>query len=603
MKLFKKISVIMTALTISIFALSMVSVSAFTDITTASEISVIKSDEQTNRTTASVNATNINLYAIDSTYDEFMQIPENYNTSFQLEVTGAKNVSYTVSDGDSVEVSETGLITPASEIWYWSGGFGTTSYIEGAEVVTEYIYGDSVVTVTADNKTFDVNVSVQNYAVVYAHNIMDTYIADNITSSMTTYEKLEIIAQFVASYDYNASYSSAVSMIVTDDGGDCWASTDAIVIMAEKLGLEAWWRNGNRDPGSGSGHINAMVYDGETYFEVEAGYTGSAPRHYYIETRDNLFSVTYNSEYEGYEIYQYDGPTMPEELTIPSSINGYDVVSIGDSFLVGEEDVKKVNLPSTIKSLGDWAFSGSGITTFELPESVEKIGQGTFNLPYLENFTGNSKFAFYDGMLYDVENDVLVAVPNAKSVNIPDTCAEIGGGAFYWNKNIKEVIIPPSVTKVGQGAFYYCDNLRKVELGENVTSVGDFAFYGIDNLKGIIVLNPDCTFGENQLNSYFKGTIYGHENSTAQAYAEMYGYTFDLIENAGNLSIERPIGDANCDNALTVSDAAFIARTLAKRLTISVDENPYADYNGDGKVTVADAAAIARELAKPKTDF
>ncbi|MBE6845299.1 MAG: hypothetical protein E7508_06270 [Ruminococcus sp.] len=64
--------------------------------------------------------------------------------------------------------------------------------------------------------------------------------------------------------------------------------------------------------------------------------------------------------------------------------------------------------------------------------------------------------------------------------------------------------------------------------------------------------------------------------------------------------IENPIGDANNDGNMTVSDAAFIARTLAKREVIDVKENPYADYNGDGKVTVADAAAIARELAKAK---
>ncbi|MBQ8434469.1 MAG: dockerin type I repeat-containing protein [Oscillospiraceae bacterium] len=58
------------------------------------------------------------------------------------------------------------------------------------------------------------------------------------------------------------------------------------------------------------------------------------------------------------------------------------------------------------------------------------------------------------------------------------------------------------------------------------------------------------------------------------------------------------IGDANGDDELNVSDAAFIARTLAKRETIDVTANPAADYNNDGKVTVSDAATIARDLAK-----
>ncbi|MBE6846084.1 MAG: hypothetical protein E7508_10385 [Ruminococcus sp.] len=65
-----------------------------------------------------------------------------------------------------------------------------------------------------------------------------------------------------------------------------------------------------------------------------------------------------------------------------------------------------------------------------------------------------------------------------------------------------------------------------------------------------------------------------------------------------SLETMSPIGDANGDNELNVSDCAFIARKLAKRETIEIALNPAADYNNDGKVTVSDAATIARELAK-----
>ena len=131
------------------------------------------------------------------------------------------------------------------------------------------------------------------------------------------------------------------------------------------------------------------------------------------------------------------------------------------------------------------------------------------------------------------------------------------------------------------------------------------------NLKSITIENSECEIADHadtisngydaDSRYYFNGTIYGYENSTAQAHAEKYGYAFELIENAEEPSEERPTGDANNDGKLTVSDAAFIARTLAKRETIDVQINPYADYNNDGKVTVSDAAAIARELAKAKS--
>lgn len=57
------------------------------------------------------------------------------------------------------------------------------------------------------------------------------------------------------------------------------------------------------------------------------------------------------------------------------------------------------------------------------------------------------------------------------------------------------------------------------------------------------------------------------------------------------------LGDANDDGKLTVSDAAYIARMLAKGIKIDAAENSAADYNQDGKVNVSDAASIARYLA------
>ncbi|MBQ8435851.1 MAG: dockerin type I repeat-containing protein [Oscillospiraceae bacterium] len=80
----------------------------------------------------------------------------------------------------------------------------------------------------------------------------------------------------------------------------------------------------------------------------------------------------------------------------------------------------------------------------------------------------------------------------------------------------------------------------------------------------------------------------------------MYSFLDKNTTVFGKNSLETTVlyGDANGDNELNISDAAFIARTLARRETIDVTTNPAADYNNDGKVTVSDAATIARDLAK-----
>ncbi len=57
---------------------------------------------------------------------------------------------------------------------------------------------------------------------------------------------------------------------------------------------------------------------------------------------------------------------------------------------------------------------------------------------------------------------------------------------------------------------------------------------------------------------------------------------------------DKLLGDANDDEMVNVTDAAFIAYTLAKRKALPDN----ADYNEDGLVNVRDAVSLARFLAE-----
>jgi hypothetical protein len=105
---------------------------------------------------------------------------------------------------------------------------------------------------------------VKNYADKYVDDVTNEYIIKNIKTSMKTYDKLVKVAKFIADIDYDYHYQSVNDMIILG-GGDCWASTGVAIYFAKKLGFEAWARNGNKDPGAGSGHRNALVYDGRVY--------------------------------------------------------------------------------------------------------------------------------------------------------------------------------------------------------------------------------------------------------------------------------------------------------------------------------------------------
>ena len=477
-----------------------------------------------------VNSQNVSIYYLEDWAKEYISMPSQYKSSFQLSVSGATNVSYSTVGTTKVQVSSTGLITPKVTYYYWYGNIGFSDKLSDREpdsVTANVSYGESTVRVNADGQTFDVKVNLLDYAQSYASKVIDDYLAANITSNMTTEAKLDKIAKFVADRDYSVKYQSYTGLIVSG-GGDCWASTNTIIEMSKRIGLQAWARNGNRDPGAGSGHRNAMVYDGTNYYEVEAGYCYDAPRPYDVTKRTSLFSISYNSTYSGYEVYQYDGQTVPETISVPSSINNKTIVSIGKNFINSSSTLKKVILPSTLKNIGEFAFSSnSKLETINIPSSLQNIQAGAFcSCPLLKNFNvSGSTFSCTDGALYK-QGKILVSAPNAAEVTIPDGVEEIGAYAFYHNKSIASLTIPESVNTLGEGCFGDTPKLVNIGIkGLGLETINDFAF-SQSGVKEISI--PESAVTVSDYCGYYNDDLVfaGAKGSAIEVYAKNNNRTF-----------------------------------------------------------------------------
>ncbi|MBQ9762133.1 MAG: leucine-rich repeat domain-containing protein [Oscillospiraceae bacterium] len=442
------------------------------------------------------------IYAMDEWAAEYISIPDSYAGSIQLKAPEASRVYFYLLSGDSVTVSNTGLVTPSVTTWYWySSGYGSTWLnpdLEVVEITTEYDFGISVVRVMADDVTYDVTIEVHDYATTYADQIIDNYIAENITDDMTTEQLLDAVCRFPASFNYSASYSSATGMIVTG-GGDCWASTGLILEVCDRIGIEAKARNGNKDPGAGSGHRNALITISEgEYYELDAGYSGSAPRYYSVSRRNSLYC--YSSTSGGIKIYQYDGDlTGIDILEIPKTIDGKTVVAIGDDVFVWGE-MRVVILPETLTRIGDSAFNScANLERIHLPASLTQIGDFAFTAcTNLKDFTcseDNPAYTIKDGVLYDKAMTTLIAAPACAQITVPDTVHTIGYYAIYYNDNLTELVLPASVKTLEEGSISGCSNLTAVTL-EAVQSVGAFNFAAGTNLSEVIFKGDIPTFVE-----------------------------------------------------------------------------------------------------------
>ena len=91
------------------------------------------------------------------------------------------------------------------------------------------------------------------------------------------------------------------------------------------------------------------------------------------------------------------------------------------------------------------------------------------------------------------------------------------------------LVVPDGVVSIEHNAF---ENLTVsgVVLPGSLESVGANAFAGCDNLERICVLSRDVSFGPNALGAAGENKeIWGFLGSTAQVYAEQYGYTFERL--------------------------------------------------------------------------
>ena len=171
------------------------------------------------------------------------------------------------------------------------------------------------------------------------------------------------------------------------------------------------------------------------------------------------------------------------------------ITEIGTLFNgIEPSDVKHVILPTTLKTIGDYAFSNNPLLMeINLPTDLQSIGKCAFQkCSGLTSMTignnvislGKGAFQYCSGLssvtignnVASIEDSAFYSCSGLTTVSIGNSVTNIGDSAFGYCYCLTSVTIPNSVTSIKQYAFFDCSSLASVTIGNRVTSIGDCAF-------------------------------------------------------------------------------------------------------------------------------
>ena len=278
---------------------------------------------------------------------------------------------------------------------------------------------------------------------------------------------------------------------------------------------------------------------------------------------NNLTSLSLPSTLKVISSYSFTNCKSLESVVIP---NG--VTSIGSSSFAGCKKLSNVTVPASLTNIGALAFSGT--PWFEAQKSID------------------DPFIIINGLLvyvyYDLSGDVV----------FPSAVNKICDQAAERRSKITSLTIPETVTEIGFNAFLSCSSLKTVTIPASVKEIKQQAFYKCASLEEIYILDPECNICDNWATTIsntdddFSGVIKGYKGSTAEKFAEKFGYTFKALAQ---------LGDVNSDDYINAVDASSV---LAYYALISTDQKGVyneeqklaADVNHDGLINAVDASCI-----------
>ena len=262
----------------------------------------------------------------------------------------------------------------------------------------------------------------------------------------------------------------------------------------------------------------------------------------------DYFTFKVNDDNQTVTLTDYDSSLLGStDVVIPSTVsqnssgewiegNTYTVTAIASasSYSNGvfyNSGITSIELPSTLQSIGNYAFyrcSGitgelnlggctsltsignfafrdcSGLTSISLPSSLKAIGgvafDGCSGLTGELNLGGCTSLISIGGSAFSGCSGLTGELNLGECTSL----TSIGGSAFYYCSGLTSITLPEGITSIGNSAFDGCSGLKgELNLGgfARLTSIGSSAFYDCDGLTGLTLPSSITSIGSQAFDS------------------------------------------------------------------------------------------------------
>lgn len=300
----------------------------------------------------------------------------------------------------------------------------------------------------------------------------------------------------------------------------------------------------------------------------------------------------FNSDDKTAKVVESEGDKYSGEYYVPEKVkssdgNLYEVVEFADECFHNCPELTKINIPNTVKRLGENCFCNCNkLADVKIPSSVETLGSRCFCGCY----------AFKDieipSSISELPYSCFFACEGIESIILPDNISKLGWACFAYCYKLRTLKIPASLKDLPFETFYDCKGLLEINIPTTIEVIGNSCFYNCAKLETIFFRGKTPDNVENSqipTNCVIRvPALYLEEykNKFGSSYSKIYTLEGDKASKCdspmisyedGYLRIYSPTEGAKCCYTITADDAV-----TNKKLEVG---NPFVKLSGSYFIT------------------